>query len=496
MERQGKSPPLGAMYLAGSLRKHYDEGMDIRILDMGVSRRPFLELESTLKEFQPDFVGFSALSYEAKDMHTCAEIVGDICPDAFVAAGGPHATSFYDKVLNDKNFDSVVIGEGEETIVELFKAVEARGDSPLYGGSAESLKNVKGLAFRDEKGEIVLNEPRLPIKDVDSIPFPSWDLVNLDAYSHMASMNDFYAALPYMVVFTSRSCPYRCNYCHQIFGKGFNARSPENVVEEIEILTKEVGVKEIQIIDDIFNFDIERASKICDLIVERGIKVKICFPNGLRGDRLPDELIHKLKAAGTYCLTIAIETASERLQKAIEKNLDIEKTSRAIEETYRSGIIPCGFFMLGFPSESREELQATIDFACRSKMLKAGFYNVVIYPRTDIYDMARAAYPDYKFDPEEMNDMHYWTKTSFYTKVTGVDLLKVQKRAYQRFYLNPVRIFRILKMFPKNRGLIFGLYRGIRAVLTRIMKIERVIRGLKASYGKREYRGTLKAHKD
>lgn len=474
------TPPLGIMYLASVLRASFkDRAMEIRLFDMGLSGSPYKELETELKEFSPDFVGFSALSCDAEVIFKSASMVKEICPRSFVAAGGPHATFFYDEVMKDGNMDCAVIGEAEDTIVELFSSLTDRGSGNLNG-----LKDVKGLALRDEQKNVFLTPPRPPINDIDRIPFPAWDLIDWRAYSMKPRMNQVYAANPYMGIFTSRSCPYRCAYCHLMFGKGFRGRSPENVVDEIEALTKGFGIKEIQILDDIFNFDIERAEKICDLIIERGIKIKISFPNGLRGDRLPKRLIHKLKAAGTFFIVFAVETASERLQAHIKKNIDIEKITSAIDEAYKVGILTSGFFILGFPTETIEEIQNTIDYACRSRLLKAHFFSLVVYPRTDMYELARSAYPGIEFGIKDMKNVYYFSEIPFYTQATGIDLSKIQKEAHRRFYLNPWRIYQIIKRFPKNLGLLAGIYSGITALFAFVLTVDRKSKSLKAGNAK------------
>lgn len=474
MIRHSTCPPLGIMYLTSMLQSSFDNGLDIKIFDMRLSKDPYKELESLLNRFVPSFVGLSALSSDLEEMLACVRIVEKHSPDAFLAAGGPHPSIFYNEVLKDSSIDCAVIGEGEYTIVELIDAVFSTG------ADEKALKEIKGIAFKNGQGSIELTPRRDPIKNPDDIPFPAWDSIDLWGYARRDSMNGFYAALPYMAIFTSRACPYKCSYCHQMFGSGFRPRSPENVVDEIEVLSRKFGVKEIQIVDDIFNYNIERAEEICDLIVERGIKVKICFPNGLRSDRLPERLIKKLEAAGTYCITVAVETASERLQGYINKQLDIVKTAKAIDDIYDAGIIPSGFFMLGFPTETREEIEKTVDFACRSKMLKAAFFTVMVSPHSALYDQVRNEYPEYEFGTKDIKDLHYWPESSFYSRVTNIDLFKIQKNAYRRFYLNPARVFKILKMFPKNRGLFLGVYRGTRAVIIQLLKAEQKLRKINA----------------
>jgi radical SAM superfamily enzyme YgiQ (UPF0313 family) len=196
----------------------------------------------------------------------------------------------------EPSLDVVVRGEGENTIPE------------LVDKDNKNLSGIKGIAFRDD-GRIVLTEPRPYIQDLDALPFPAWDLVDLKLYARFRSMASV-GLRKYMTIFTSRACPYRCIYCHNLFGKNYRTRSPENVLNEMEILVKDHGVEEFEILDDIFNLDIPRAHAICDLIIKKKLKIGFSFPNALRGDRLPNDLLRKFKEAGLNFTSIAIETAS------------------------------------------------------------------------------------------------------------------------------------------------------------------------------------------
>ena len=449
----GIGPPLGILSLAAVLRERYRSDIELDIVQQVVDGLDFDQLERRIQLFKPDLVGFSVLSAEARDLHRAAQIARRTAPDAVIVVGGPHASVFYDKVLEDKNIDFVVIGEGEETLVELI-------DRLNRGGSTEDLL---GLACRDEDGKPVFTGPRPPIQDLDSLPMLAWDLIDLGAYRKWFSMNLFNKRFPYAYVFSTRGCPYRCVYCHNIFGKKLRRRSPERVVDEIEYLAVSQGVKELLIVDDCFNLDLNHAKKVCDLIVERGIDVSIAFPNGLRADIMDRELIRKLKAAGCYTITYAVETATPRLQKLIRKNLDIQKTSEVIRWTDEEGIIVQAFFMLGFQGETPEEMEQTIRFALDHPILKAWFFTVVVYPRMALTDLAREAYPQLDINWDQ-GSYFYFDEITFYQQATGVDLWKLARKAAIRFYSRPKTMAAILTRFPKNRTLARSFYWGARTV--------------------------------
>ena len=476
--RQGFGQPLGLLYLISILRHDFPGEFEIELVEQALYDLDQAQMRERIQRFDPDLIGFSALTVEAEEMHRLAALAKQLKPSCWTVLGGPHASIFYDQALQDPNLDAAVINEGEITFPELLRAL--REDRPL--------EEVPGLAFRKNKSrkvtekerqELIQTSPRAHVAELDSIPFPAWDLIDFRHYGQQLSMNVNCYYPRWAMIFTSRACPYRCIYCHNLFGKTVRYRSVENVLEEIELLVRQYGVRELQIVDDIFNADLERAKRICDEIVARGIQVKIAFPNALRGDRMDRELIHKLKQAGCYAMTYAVETASPRLQKLIKKNLNLDKVREAIAWTYEEGIIPQGFFMLGFPGETVAEMKQTVDWAVRSRLLRAMFFTVIVYPRTELLELARQTYPAFDFADWDMEAQRYWPENDFYTRATGVNLVKIHRSAMRRFYLRPWVILMLLWRTPKNWFLVRGIYAGLRAVFICLFKVESVFGSLR-----------------
>lgn len=449
--RTGASPPLGCLYLASAARQ-WDPRIQVRLADMHASRLSFRDLTRLYQEFDPHIAGFSALSMEHADLLEAARRCKAHNPRCLTVVGGPHATMFGDALIADPAIDVVVRGEGERTFVELLQS----------WADGAGLEAVRGLLFRRD-GQVVDTPDRPFEPDLDALPYPAWDMLDLDAYTRANNMNGLLAAAPYMSVMTSRACPYHCAYCHRLFGTRFRQRSVENVLGELEALYHRVGIREIHLVDDCFNLNRPRAKQIADEIVARDLRFRIAFPNAVRGDLMDQELILKLKAAGAYIITYAVETASERLQTLMNKNLNLDKVSSAIELTYRHGLIPAGFFMLGIPTETREEMERTIRFACDSLILKAYFFTVVPFPRTDLYELARKAYPEMALAADISSAHSYWSPNPYYARATGIDAAKVQREAYRRFYFDPVRVARIVSRFPKNVHMARGVFYGLQA---------------------------------
>jgi anaerobic magnesium-protoporphyrin IX monomethyl ester cyclase len=431
----GITPPLGIMYLAAyAKQKRGDEAM---LIDLRFSKTPLHDVYEAIESFKPDVVGISAITLEAELIHHISRITKKISSNIYVIVGGPHATTFPDKVLADERIDIAVIGEGEETFIEVLNAID-KGDK---------LSNVKGIAYKQD-GIITYTQTREFINDLDSLPFPAWEKIDLKRYAKVKS-GSATRIRPYMVLFTSRGCPFRCTYCHNIFGKHFRARSAENVLDEIRALMNGYGIMDFEIMDDTSNFDRERLKKILQGIIAIDKDIKLSFPNGIRADIVDEELISLMKQAGTDELTIAIETASPRLQRYIKKNLNLEKANRAIDMAVNAGMFVKGNFMLGFPTETEEELKATIDFACNSSLHVAAFFIVVPFEGTEL---AMQMEKEGKIRPMiEYKDYDYYAMPFNGSTVSDKRFFQLYRYAYARFYANPVRLFRILKAKPMWR---------------------------------------------
>jgi anaerobic magnesium-protoporphyrin IX monomethyl ester cyclase len=348
--------PIGLVQLAAMIREK-DPEAEIRIIDLRLYKNKYDGLEETIKEYNPDFVGFRIVSRDSLFANDMIRLFRSLLPKAILVGGGPHVTAWMGKVLEETPLDYGVYGEGEITLVDLIDHIESRG----------GFEEVQGLIYRNNSGTIITNERRPFIQNLDVLPLPAWDLVDHQRYFDFM----WFPHLPVYLnarrevvsIFTSRACPYGCTFCHNIFGKKFRAQSPEKVVTEIEFLHNVFGIRQFDFRDDIFNYDKARVHRICDLLIEKGLKIMMNFPNGLRGDIMDEELILKMKAAGLFQVTYALETASPRLQKMIRKNIDLERLRDIIRFTSAQDILIRLFIMLGFPTETKEELQMTADFS-------------------------------------------------------------------------------------------------------------------------------------
>ncbi|MFH1861857.1 MAG: radical SAM protein, partial [bacterium] len=262
-------------------------------------------------------------------------------------------------------------------------------------------------------------------------------------------------------VFTTRGCPFRCTYCHNVFGKKLRKRSTDHVIRELKLLQDKFGVDELEFLDDIFNMDMVRAEQIFDRMYSEGLQFKISFPNGLRAERLDENLIQKFKRGGVYWITVAIESGSPKIQKQIKKNVDLQKAQENINLISKYGINCNGFFMMGFLDETEADILKTIDFAVKSRLIIASFFVLTPFPNTEIYNQAVEAGMDMSARYSDYHDI-----SVNISKIPTKQLWKLKKLAYRKFYVSPKRVYLIIRANPFTVGLLEGIWYLIKMLFT------------------------------
>ncbi|MBC8276749.1 MAG: radical SAM protein [FCB group bacterium] len=441
-------PPIGLMYLAGYVRK-YGPGHEIMVHDGRVKQTPVEQMRRLIADAKPDIIGITAFSMESEQAHAVAGFAKELFPQVPVVLGGPYASSDRELAGADKNIDVIVFGEGEITFNAILNAYEKN----------DSLESVKGIQYRSN-GSVHSTGPAEVVENPDDIPFPAWDLIDLEDYFRPSAgkrrlTNPIQMRERGMSVFSSRGCPYQCTYCHNIFGKKLRKRSAENVIQELKWLKKDFRVGEIEFIDDVFNLDRDRAKSIMDMMVYNDLDLKFSYPNGLRADQMDEELILKMKKAGCYRINYAVESGSDRIQKKIKKRLNLPRTKEIIDFTAKQGISVGGFFMLGFPDETEQEMQMTIDFALKSKCHTASFFILTPFPGTEMYDEALEA----GFDMETLFSDYGHVSANLSRNVTSERIEKLRQKAFRKFYFNPRRMVSIFNTTPNKSALMRNVVR-------------------------------------
>jgi radical SAM superfamily enzyme YgiQ (UPF0313 family) len=442
------------MYIGAALKS---AGHEPKIHDCCCDHGDLHILRRTITEWRPDFIGISIIVTELKHTKIIMALIRQILPDVPVIFGGPWPSANPQEAIKTFGANFVVLGEGEQVFPELIDAMN-------HGRPAKSIPGTASMV----DGHVIVNPgSHLTEDELNALPFPAWDLLDHSLYAEMPSMATV-GCRPYMTIITSRGCPFKCAYCHQTMGKVFRKRTAESILAEMEELCFQYGFKEFEIVDDCFNLDRERMYAILTGIKDRLGGVKLHFPNGVRSDRLEPEDMIIFKQAGTVSASFAIETASPRLQKMIHKNMNIGKAVLIINAAVKAGIYSSGFFMIGFPTESYEEALATLEFAARSALHRATFFNPTPFAGTELAEMA-ANVLNGRNDAIDPRDVNYYTSTLNISAMSDRELQMVLRRAYRRFYLNPKRILRVVIYYPK----VLSLPRYALITLIRILRRKR-----------------------
>ena len=297
--------------------------------------------------------------------------------------------------------------------------------------------------------------------NIDDFGQPDW--ASIDPRTYPVAPHGMIAhAHPIAPIITTRGCPYSCTYCSAPItaGKRMRYRDPKNVVDEIEMLVNDYDVKEIQIEDDNFTLNREHCVNICEEILKRKIKVLWSLPNGVRIDKLDKEMLILMKNAGCVSMALGIESANQGILDMIKKDLNQEIVRKTVQDVADVGIETVGFFMIGFPTETKQEIENTINFALTLPLTRANFTKVTPLPGTELFDLWEEKYSETgKVDWKTFNYYQFnadWADCSF------DEISKLQTRATFRFYMRPKQLFTMI------RQLKFAQYKR---AFTRLIKI-------------------------
>lgn len=375
--------PSGLGYVASSLLK---AGHQVEVMDINAYRWEKDEVERRVEQASFDIAGTGGMVTVYKYIKWLASILKKYHPDKKVMVGGSSATSIPRILLERTEADIACIGEGEITSVEIANAVE----------NSQSLRSVQGIWYKDENGNIFANSAQAAIENFGSIPFSVRDLFPMDIYiknpvgapnirkwidgkeeSKDLSMN----------ITSSRGCPYRCIFCyHDFMGEKFRTRLAQNIFDEIVYLKEKYNINYFALGDDMFTANRKVATQLCDLLIKSKLNIQFCASG--RVNLIDEDFIIKLKQAGCNLIGYGIESGSQKMLDVMKKGVKVEQAKKAIRLTQKHlGWADCTF-VIGFPGETRETIQETVDFCKELNLAPEAIFFATPYPGTELYDIA------------------------------------------------------------------------------------------------------------
>lgn len=465
--------PLGFLYMGGILEKN---GFQVKILDCPIyykKRRKINsetvkiglfpeDIEREIKNFRPDIVGVSCAytAFESDSLETISlvkKISKEIKKEILVVVGGAHTSANPSYVLRNKEIDIAVIGEAEETLLEIANIYKQKDLLE------EDLKKINGIGFR-YKNKIKINLPRKRVTNLDNLN-AAWHLIDMNLYFNHPDNSLVTLRSPSVDIMTSRGCPGNCVFCsiRTVWGRIWIGRSAKNVVDELEMLNKKYGARHFRIFDDNLTLDRNRILGICNEIIKRKLDIRWDTPNGVAFWTLDEDVLRKMKNAGCYRITFGIESCSKNTQKYIKKIADLQKIDHLINLCHKIGIWICATFIIGFPYETSKELEMTTNYIIHSRVNFAFLCIAQPYQGTDLYSdfkkeslikefqsdstVLKSKYNTKYFTSDELNKIRVSTLRKFYVNRT---ISYLNPFILYRELLSKIRSFEDLKYITKN----------------------------------------------
>jgi radical SAM superfamily enzyme YgiQ (UPF0313 family) len=356
---QAGSVSLGLGYLAAILIK---DGHEVKVLDETGKTLATESMARKAFEFKADIIGFHCKTAQANACSRISSAIKKVYPSATHVIGGPHITLCYEEYLKDNpDFSFGFIGEADINFLEFCRRIE----------QGKSVEDIPGLAYRKD-GRIIGVERELII-DLDELPRPNFDVIE------NFSWVDFRYPL-----LTSRGCPYKCNFCSVplISSKRFRTRSPADCIDELARVTREKGITCFEILDDNLTLNMKRAKEFCNALIESKLNLSWYCHNGIRADRLDQELADLMAKAGCTSIAFGIESGDQEVFRRVIKGEELQHIVDAINMTKKAGMKTVGYFIIGLPGDNLQAVKTTIKFQ-RTLDLDHHVYGIFIpYPGT------------------------------------------------------------------------------------------------------------------
>ena len=415
----------GLAYLAGYLR--HNTAYEVSIIDCKFERLDFNQALNLVRALSPDLVGLTAFTNEIKPAAYMAAKIKNYLPGCVTVIGGVHVTAIpRETMMEFAGFDVGVVGEGEETLLELCNTLTEH----------RSLRAIKGLVYRDGE-QIVLNPPRPRIADQDSIPFPAWDL--------LPPAKTYY-------VQSERGCPLNCIFCMNPNGRVARKRSIANVMQELNLIIDNYQPERISFGDELFSVDMPRARDLLTAMIESKIGEKVKWDVQTHVQYVDYEMFLQFKAAGVERVELGIETGDEEALRKMGKATNLDKIHAAINAGRKAGVSIGTFFLFGQPNETIHSLQRTVDLAVKLNPVLPMFGLMTPYPGTEVAKLAAKGEAGYRLLTTNWDEYNKQIGGAMaFANLTRSQIEWFQVKAYLKVYLFNFRFIDLIKFIWEYR---------------------------------------------
>jgi anaerobic magnesium-protoporphyrin IX monomethyl ester cyclase len=422
--------PISLATIAAVLEQ---EGFHCQLVDCIIEGIGTEELVQRARKYPPKLAVINTATPSIDSDLKLAAFLKQAFPGITTLAIGIHVTALPDESLEmEPQLDAVVRGEPELTIREVAERLRLN----------KTLEGVTGLSLRNN--DQIWHYPDREPADLDQLPFPAWHLVRRDLYL-MPFLNR-----PFLLVGTNRGCPYPCAFCADAtyYGKRVRLKSPQRIVRELDWIKTKFHIRDFLFWAESFTLNQEWAKEVADAIKRAGLDIAwVC---NSRPDNVDPVLLDKIKAAGCWMIGYGLESGSEQMLRAMDKRATVEQNREAVIMAKRAGLDVTAHMVIGFPGETRETIQQTIEFARSLPLDSVQFYCAVPFPGSRLYIQAKK---------------HGWINTTDWElfeqnysvldlpTMTAKEIMEWRKRAYQSFYLSPGKFLKISLRFMTMPGI-------------------------------------------
>lgn len=430
----GKFPPMNLLYLGTQLARH---GHQVRITTDDYA---LADVEREMRDFAPDVVGVTFMTMGSPMLPAFAAMARAAAPRAVLIAGGYHASLFPEETLDaHPGISAVFVGEAELSILAFAEMMEQGG--PGGGGLAQ----VPGICHRDQDGQPVRTPPPTPIEDLDSLPFPDFDLIDGYFDKFRGGVNRHFLGTPQAFFLTGRGCPYNCHFCgRKILGSTVRSLSVDYKLELVRWCSEKYGIRSIVYGDEFFTYNAPAAHRFCDELRRRGLD-RITWVCSGRVNNLDLDLARALRGAGCLQIGFGCESGSQKILDMINKKTTVERMEKAIRDCHAAGLQVFGNFIIGCPGETTQTLRETYDFIMRNPLGFIVFCYFTPLPGSHFWENRR--YLDHgTLVSEDISTYNTFSGLPFVPHgLTEEQMRAFRDKTYRDFYLRFSRLARELR---------------------------------------------------